>query len=83
VAAIASVASVVSLTRDLELFSAFRERDGPLPTSGSSREEEIVSAPSLLGHARAILSFGDVLMRVLYVPAGMTEEEARKHCDLT
>jgi hypothetical protein len=25
--------------------------------------------------------FGDVLMRMLYVPAGMTEEEARKHCE--
>jgi hypothetical protein len=25
--------------------------------------------------------FGDVLMRMLYVPAGITEEEARKHCD--
>jgi hypothetical protein len=25
--------------------------------------------------------FGDVLMRMVYVPAGMTEEEVRKHCE--
>jgi len=37
----------LSLDWDLGLFPALRERDGPLPTSGSSREEEIVSAPSL------------------------------------
>ena len=32
-------------------------------------------------HVSPWSDFGDVLMRMLYVPAGMTEEEARKHCD--
>jgi hypothetical protein len=37
----------LNLDRALELYLVRRERDALLPTSGSSREEEIVSAPSL------------------------------------
>jgi hypothetical protein len=53
----------------------------------SRRRIEIVSniARPDLDNAKPHVSpwsdFGDVLMRMLYVPAGMTEEEARKLCD--
>jgi hypothetical protein len=53
----------------------------------SRRRIEIVSniARPGVGNAKPQVSpwsdFGDVIMLMLYVPAGMTEEEARKHCD--
>jgi hypothetical protein len=53
----------------------------------SRRRIEIVSNVARRGvdnakpHMSPWSDFGDVIMRMLYVPAGMTEEEARKHCE--